>query len=66
MVFLTLVLPLILSFVFVSLLVWGLAAMRHKSLAKLLVGQFLTAFIIFFLIFLGRKAIPGDLQPAHA
>lgn len=55
MVFLTLVLPLILSFVFVSLLVWGLAAMRHKSLAKLLVGQFLTAFIIFFLIFLGQK-----------
>ncbi len=46
---------LVLSFVFVSLLLWGLAVMRHKSLAKMLVGQFLTAFLIFFLIFLGQK-----------
>jgi hypothetical protein len=46
---------LILSFVFVSVVTWGLSAIRHKSLAKLLICQFLTAFTIFFLIFLGQK-----------
>ncbi len=46
---------LILSFVFVSVLTWGLSVIRHKSLAKLLICQFLTAFTIFFLIFLGQK-----------
>lgn len=46
---------LILSFVSVSILVWGCSAMRHKSLAKLLIYQFLTAFTIFCLILLSQK-----------
>lgn len=46
---------LILSFVFLCVVAWGLSAIRRKSLAKLLIGQFLLAFLIFVLIFLGQK-----------